>query len=164
MQIGILSDIHDNILNLRKALQVLQGVPVLLCCGDLCSPFIVDELGKGFAGGDVHIVFGNNDGDLFRITTKAAAYPHLHLHGELCDIEVGGQRVAMNHFDEIARGLAESMTYDVVCFGHNHQSEISRVGQTLLINPGEVFGGLTGRSTCARYDTDTREAHHLQIV
>lgn len=164
MQIGIISDIHDNISNLRKALVMLKDVSVLLCCGDLCSPFIVDELGKGFAGGDIHVVFGNNDGDLFRLTTKAANYSHLYLHGELCDIELGGQRVAMNHFDEIARAIAGSTVYDVVCFGHNHQLELTQVGGTLLINPGEVFGGLTGRATCARYDTDSRQAHHLEIA
>ena len=41
MQVGIIADIHDHISNLGKALRALDCVDVLVCCGDLCSPFIV---------------------------------------------------------------------------------------------------------------------------
>ena len=72
MQIGILSDIHDNISALRRALEQLQHTHALLCCGDLCSPFIINELGQNYSR-DIHIVFGNNDGDLFRIAQNSRA-------------------------------------------------------------------------------------------
>lgn len=163
MQIGIISDIHDHIINLRKALHMLQRADALICCGDLCSPFIVDELAKGFPAKDVHIIFGNNDGDAYRITTKAAGYQHLKLYGEFCELELGGKRIAVNHFDNISRALAKSDAYDVVCFGHNHQFEISQEGNTLLINPGEIFGGLTGSATFSIYDTDIHEASHYEV-
>ena len=50
MKIGILSDIHDNIWNLRAALEGLGEADALICCGDLCSPFVVGLLGEGFPG------------------------------------------------------------------------------------------------------------------
>src|SRR5262249_62381862 len=68
MLIAILSDIHDNIPKLRAAIEHIQRVDALLCGGDLCSPFIVDELAR--FPGPIHVVFGNNDADLFRITQK----------------------------------------------------------------------------------------------
>lgn len=162
MKIGILSDIHDNIPQLRKALAALSDCEALICCGDLCSPFIVKELGGGFAG-PIHVVFGNNDGDLFRITSNAAAWSQITLHGELAELELSGRRIAVNHFDNIGRFLAKSGRFDLVCYGHNHQFEIRTDGACLVVNPGEVFGGLTGRSTCVRYDTGAGTAECVEL-
>ena len=164
MQIGIISDIHDNIWKLSAALQKLRNVNVILCCGDLCSPFNISRLGENFEG-DIHIVFGNNDGDLFRISQQAKNYPNLHLHGEFADLELGGQRIAMIHFDNVARELARSGRFDLVCCGHNHQFEISQSGSALLINPGEIMGGLSqGKiSSFAIYDTEKNEAEKVEV-
>lgn len=157
MLVGILSDIHDNLIALRKALSQLQEADVLLICGDLCSPFIVNELGKGFTK-DTHIVFGNNDGDLFRITKNSQTFPHIQLHGEMAELELDGCRFGLNHYDTIGRVFADSGRYDVVCFGHNHQFEISQVQNTVVVNPGEILGGLTGTSSYVTFNTNSREA------
>ncbi len=157
MLVGILSDIHDNLSALQKALRQLQHADVLLFCGDLCSPFVINELGKSF-NKDIHIVFGNNDGDLFRITKNSQAFPHIHLHGEMAELELGGCKFGLNHYDNIGRVFADSGRYDVVCFGHNHTFEISEVKNTTIINPGEILGGLTGVSSFVTFDTETREA------
>ena len=53
----------------------------------------------------------------------------------------------------IAAGLAASDRYDLVWCGHSHRAAEERVGDTLLINPGEVMGRF-GRSTYVLYDTD----------
>ena len=138
MRIGILSDIHDHLANLATAIAFLKDreAETLICCGDLCSPFVVDEL-KKFAG-PVHIVFGNNDADLFRITRKCDQ--RVQAHGEMLEIELGGRKVAVNHFDNIARPIAHSGLYDLVCFGHNHRISLARFGQTLAVNPGPIMG------------------------
>ncbi len=138
MNVAILSDIHDNLWNLQSALQAAQYADVLLCCGDLCSPFVLDELAR--FPRPVHIVFGNNDADLYRITTKASKFPNCHLHGELFETVLDGKRFAVNHFDYLARPLAKSGSYDVVCFGHNHELEIAHSGECRLINPGPIMG------------------------
>ncbi len=139
MRIAILSDIHDNVWKLAAALDRAAGADAMICCGDLCSPFIVHQLGRGFAG-PIHVVFGNNDGDLFRITANARRYPQIQIHGELFQGEFDGRRVAANHYDGIARTLAASGRFEVVCYGHNHVFEIARVGETLTINPGAIMG------------------------
>jgi putative phosphoesterase len=169
MRVAILSDIHDNVWNLAAALGSLQDADVLLCCGDLCSPFIVHQMGRGFAG-PMHVVFGNNDADLFRITMNARKYPHIQLHGEIFRGEFGGRRFAMNHFDAIARPLAASGEFDVVCFGHNHNFEIARIGAALAINPGPIMGAAFDAngesrdvpSTYVIYDSESDVATGLQ--
>lgn len=168
MKIAILSDIHDHLWNLQAAIGSVQYADALICCGDLCSPFVVDELAK--FPRDIHVVFGNNDADLFRITTKAAAAGRVKLYGELFTAEFGGRRFAVNHFDYIARPIAHSGDYDVVCFGHNHQFEIGRHVRTLLINPGPIMGAKFSSGkwedvapTFAVYDTDRDRAEAFAI-
>lgn len=168
MKLAIFSDIHDNLWNLRAALQSAQSADVLLCCGDLCSPFVIDELVK--FKGDIHIVFGNNDADLYRITAKAASHANCHLHGELFETVFDGKRFAVNHFDYLARPLAKSGSYDVVCFGHNHELEISHAGACLLINPGPLMGAKFTSGwedvapTFVIYDTTSDSADTISVA
>ncbi len=168
MKIGILSDIHDNIWSLAAALKGLQEAEALICCGDLCSPFIIGLLAEGFPDRPIHIVFGNNDADLFRITNNAKKYAHVHLHGEFFQGEFGGKRFAVNHFDNLARPIAASGQYDVVCCGHNHIYKIEPVGHTLSINPGAIMGYNPGPkqdipSTFVIYDTVTDLAQGYRV-
>ena len=170
MRLAILSDIHDNVWKLAGALDRARGADAMICCGDLCSPFIVHQLGRGFAG-PIHVIFGNNDGDLFRITANAAQYPHIKIHGEMLRGEFAAKRIAANHYDNIARAIAASGEYDVVCYGHNHVYDVSRVGRTLAINPGAIMGATfapdgsraDAPSTFVIYDTILDEAKRLEV-
>jgi len=171
MRLAVLSDIHDNIWKLAAALDAVRGADALICCGDLCSPFVVHQLGRGFSG-PVHIVLGNNDGDLFRITQNARGYSHLRIHGEFFRGELGGRQVAAVHYDSLARPLIASGEFDLVCFGHNHIYEVSRAGRTLAVNPGAIMGSAFGPDGAPReapssfvlYDTETAAACGYQIV
>ena len=161
MKIAVISDIHDHVINLQKAIGLFNEVDSVLCCADLCSPFVLNLLAEGFTK-DIHIVFGNNDGDTFRITKNATAYPHVKLYGELFKMEIAGKQFAMNHYPEIGRELAASQHFDVVCYGHDHQFYKDFVGKTLLINPGTLMGynPLTKSNvavTYGIYDTDTSQ-------
>lgn len=162
MKIAIISDIHDHRKKLGNALTRVQHADKIICCGDLCSPFIIKDLASGFSG-PIHIVFGNNDGDLFRITEVASDFEHVHLHGEIADLLIDNQRFAVTHFDNIGRMLATSNAFDVVCFGHTHKYEVSYDDKTLRINPGEIMGELTGMSSFVVYDTQNREVTRYQV-
>jgi uncharacterized protein len=168
MKVAILSDIHDNVWNLATALEALGDADALICCGDLCSPFVLEQLADGFTG-PTHIVFGNNDGDLYRIAEKASKRDHVHLHGAFFEGELGGQRFAVNHYPEIALPVAESGRYDVVCYGHNHDYKIETLDKTLAINPGTLLG-YSARTkgdvdaTFVIYDTAARRAQGYKIV
>ena len=45
MKLAILSDIHDALDSLSLALERATSCDVLLCCGHLCSPFVIHHLG-----------------------------------------------------------------------------------------------------------------------
>lgn len=168
MRIAILSDIHDNLWNLAAALDAIKDADALICCGDLCSPFVIDELTRFER--DIHIVFGNNDADLYRITAKAVKRPNCHVHGELFQATFDGRRFAVNHFDYLARPMAKSGDYDVVCFGHNHEFEISQERSCLLINPGPIMGAKFSsgewedvEATFVVYDTGSNTAEGFMV-
>ena len=111
----------------------------------------------------VHIVWGNNDGDTFLIGRVAAGFPNVELHGQLAEIELGGMRVAANHYPEIARGLARSGLYDLVCYGHDHLRFEGKEGECLLLNPGELMG-MKAVSSLAVVETATRKVSWIDLA
>jgi putative phosphoesterase len=146
MILTILSDIHDHVWNLKKALEMpeFQNTDALLFCGDLCAPFIIKLLGQAYSK-PMHLVLGNNDGDVAAITQVMKQHPHMHLHGEYFRGKFNGKTVAMNHYPDKARELADLASYDLVCYGHNHTLKEEQIGPTLMLNPGAVMGFHGGR-------------------
>lgn len=161
MRIAVLSDIHDNIWQLESVLSRVRGADALIFCGDFCAPFTLTQLAQGFTG-PVHVVWGNNDGDKWLLTRNATAAGNVTLHGELAELELGGRKIAANHYPHIARHLAESGNYDAVMYGHDHTAHLEHLGSTLLLNPGEVMGRF-GRTTFAWYDAATGQAEIVTV-
>ncbi len=162
MRIAVISDSHDNIWKLAKAMPHLEAADVVLHCGDLISPFMIARLIKGTGGKPVHVVWGNNDGDKRLLTELAASAENIHLHGDFAEIELDGLKVVLNHYPKIARALAESGRYDLVCYGHDHIAHEEWIGETLLLNPGELMG-LNGRSTLALYNTASKQVAFVDL-
>lgn len=164
MIIGVCSDIHDNIWALERALPHMDEAEVLVFCGDFCAPFTLVQLAEGAGDRPLHVVWGNNDGDRHLLTSKAAGFEHATVHGELARIELGGMRIAVNHYPDIAIGLADSGQYDLVLYGHDHvaHEEIREVSGCLLLNPGEIMGRL-GAPSLSLVDSDSRTARSIAL-
>jgi hypothetical protein len=160
MRIAVISDTHDNLTSLDQVLPDLDKADLVLHCGDLISPFVVARLGS--LSLPVHVIFGNNDGDQRLLTLAAQQAGNVHVHGQYFEQTVDGLTIAMNHYPEIARPLAEGPRYDLVCYGHDHQAHESRLGETTLLNPGELLG-LKGRRTYAIFDTHDRTVHWKEL-
>ncbi len=167
MKIAILSDSHDNIVNIHKALDFLkkEGIKTMIHCGDVCAPSTLKELSKKFDG-KINIIFGNVDGDHFRSTRLAdTKLKNVLLYGELGEIELDGKKIAFTHLPKFARGLAMTGDYDIVFYGHSHKpweetinlpnnpSTRLRAGKKVqLANPG-TLAGMFYKATFAIYDT-----------
>jgi putative phosphoesterase len=162
MKIGIISDTHDNLWRLEEAIPHLQQTEAVIHCGDLISPFMVHSLGKGMAGKPVHMVWGNNDGDKRAVSKVAEGYEGFHIYGEFADLQLGDLRIAVNHFPEIGRSLAQSDLYGLVCYGHDHTAYNDMIGKTLLLNPGEIMG-LFGTSSFVILETKTMVFEQITI-
>ncbi len=165
MRIGILGDTHDHMPNISKAVDLLNRTAdgLFLHTGDFISPFVIPVL-AGFEG-TVIGVFGNNDGDRDLLNTRCCESGNVRIEGNFFEMECDGLRIALLHGHEKAllADLIESGLFDLVIHGHTHRASVSTRGRTLVINPGEVCGYLTGSPSCALYDTRSREGAILSL-
>ncbi len=142
MKFAIVSDTHDNIKNFLKIIDFLnkEKIATILHCGDICNQEIMDEAVKSFKG-KIYYVHGNGDYELPELPEKM-------------EIQLGGKKIFINHYPEIAKKAAESGKYDLVFYGHTHKPWEEKVGKCRLVNPGEV-AGQRYKPTFALYDTET---------
>ncbi len=152
MRIGVLADSHDNVIKIRAAVKLFsqKKVEYVLHAGDFVAPFAIEPL-RGL-GCPLISVFGNNDGE--RLGLAARIREIGEVHDFLASVNIGGRSVAVVHYPELAEPLSRSGDFDLVVFGHTHKVEHRRE-QSLLLNPGEVGGWLTGRSTAAVVELQT---------
>ena len=162
MPIAILSDIHDNLAALEKALALFEANSVenVLFCGDFCSPIPSRTLAS--YKGNVYAIFGNGDGDRFAIAGVAAQNPNFHVMGEWAELELDGRKIALTHYPIYAQAFARTGDYDLVCSGHTHEKHLEQFGNTLWVNPGEILGWKTD-PTCALYHPKKHEVEFLTL-
>lgn len=102
MRVAIMSDSHDNIWNMRKAVEIVKGrqAGLLIHCGDFIAPFMLKEL--DLAGIPVHGVFGNNDGDQYTLTRMAfSMLNNITLHGLSGQVDIEGFIIGFTHYADM---------------------------------------------------------------
>jgi len=161
MKIGLISDTHENMTKIRRAVELFnrEKVEVVLHAGDIISPITADHfqgLNSRFIG-----VFGNNDGDRLYLRQRFRRIGKIHV--DKYEGRLGGKRFLLIHQPDMLEPLAASGAYDVIVYGHTHRWEISRHGGTLVINPGEAGGWITGKATVVLLDTETMEARLVRL-
>lgn len=161
MNIGLISDSHDHVSNIQKAVSYFKKIEVttVLHAGDYCSPFTIEH----FKGLNLHGIFGNNDGDRFLLMKKFAAID-AELHGDFYETGFDQLKIALYHgtYSGITASLEKSGNYDVVISGHTHQPNLENVGPTLSINPGSVHG-FDADAMVATLDTETRIVNFKEL-
>ncbi|MCJ7422658.1 metallophosphoesterase [Candidatus Bathyarchaeota archaeon] len=165
MLVGLVADTHDCLPMVDKAVRRLndEKVETVLHAGDYVSPFVIPrfkELEAKLVG-----VFGNNDGDHELLKKRFSENEKLEMRGYFAAVTIDSVKIALLHGSdrELLKTLVESENFEVVVHGHTHNAETWRKGKTLVVNPGEVCGYLSGRSTIALLNTSEREAKILDL-
>ncbi|MDD1671482.1 MAG: metallophosphoesterase [Methanomicrobiales archaeon] len=163
--VGLLADTHDHLPMVRAAVRVLnhEGVELVLHAGDFIAPFVIPELMKlraQFVG-----VFGNNDGDRELLKKKASERDRFEIRGGFASISLNGIQIALlhGHEQDLLKSLQQGGAFDLVVYGHTHRIDTTQHGKTMVVNPGEVCGYLTGTSTVAIFDTSTTEIDIVEL-
>lgn len=162
MKVCLLSDSHDQRALLAAAVAdaKARGAEVVLHAGDVVAPSTLSVLEP--MGLPVHVVHGNNAGDLYVLSRMVARRGSvLRYHGADADLDLGGRRVFVVHYPHYARGMASLGDWDLVCCGHSHRGVIERVpnvrgGTTVLVDAGTV-GGVGAPPTYVLGDLATLE-------
>jgi predicted phosphodiesterase len=107
-------------------------------------------------------IFGRNDGDPEGLKAHAAAGVGTELYESPHSFDVSGSRILLVHdLGEVNKRSIDA--HDIVVHGLTHRQETVTRGKTLLINPGEACGWLSGRCTAALLDLDTKQVEILTL-
>lgn len=159
MLVGIFSDTHDHLDNLRRAVALFneRGCETVLFAGDLVSTFAVPPLRELKC--PLLACFGDNEGNRvgiiggFQILGEIKQGPAFY---QLAD----GTRVLLAHMPSQLREA--DFEYDLTVYGHTHKPDVRRDQQgRLVINPGETSGWTYGQPTVAILETTSQ---HVEIV
>lgn len=160
MNLGILSDTHDQFTRCEHAVKLLQtaGAEAIVHCGDIIEPSIITIC----AALPCYFVLGNNDADNYPHLKKVArevGAVFLDLGGV---VTLGGKRVAITHghlTSEVRKLMA--MHPDYLLSGHTHMAEDRMVDGTRRINPGALHRARN--FTVAVLDLDLEELTSIGV-
>ena len=167
MKIAVVSDTHDNISAIDKFLEIAEEEKLryVFHLGDIISPFTL----KKFLGFKYYGVYGNNDGEKLLLKKISDELGFL-LEESPLSLELFGKNFLLLHgfgsiekTGNIVNSFAKSGDFDYVLYGHTHRVDNRRFGKTIVLNPGELCGYLTGRKTFAVIDLDNNSVEIREI-
>ena len=135
MEIGIVSDTHDDLRAVARADDLFAGrADVVVHCGDLVSPFAAAAFDGDY---DFHAVAGNNEGEPALVDAVEDVGTH---HGECAALALDGLDVAVYHGTGslLVDALVDCGAYDYVFHGHTHRRVHEETDGTVRINPGGI--------------------------
>lgn len=159
--IGILSDSHDNLDMIRRAVSLFRSADcrLVIHAGDIVAPFAAAELAK--ADIPVHAVFGNCDGERAGLVRSFEAF------GEIREgpwsFEHAGLTILVTHIEDSRLTAADRTAWDLLVCGHTHKAEVRKEDNRMIVNPGETCGWVSGIGTVALFDPVKRIAEIVPL-
>ena len=159
MRIGVVSDTHNNLKNVRRIIELFNAAAVdrVIHTGDITQAKTIEvfsQLDAPMSG-----VFGNNDQERTSLEAAIERYgfefyePPLQLCWDDRDIIVVHDPL---EFD----GHLSNQT--IALHGHTHRYRKEKIDGTLFFNPGESAGMMEGRNAIGIVDLETISAEiHL---
>jgi len=193
MKLGLVSDIHCNLPALEYALGLLSDCDELICAGDINYQYrFSNAVVSLLRDRGVRSIVGNHDNTILHApghplrespTIDPSCFAFLKGLPERLELEYGEVRVAVFHgapwdtpratsccyvYPEDARLLARLGEVDAnyVVLGHTHRAFSSRVGSTLVVNPGSCGEprDASGTYSCAALDIISGEVEIRPFV
>lgn len=142
MRIGVVSDTHNNLTNVRRIVELFNeaGVERVVHTGDITQPRTLEIFANLAA--PLFGVFGNNDQERDGLDA-AARELDFHFVDPPLGLEWAGRRLVVVH-DPLELDRFDPQDYDVILHGHTHRQTISYEGDQLTFNPGECAGMIQG--------------------
>lgn len=164
MKVAIISDVHNNTVNLKRVLDYCAGnkVEKMICCGDLASLETLDFLNDNFIG-EIFFTFGNMDNDFLKnYFFLDNEFKRTKIFKEVGEAEIEGKKVAFVHFPRVAKRLCHTRKYDFVFYGHSHKPWTEKIINCTMLNPGNVAGEIYP-ATFAVWETNEDKIELIRI-
>ncbi|MGD1837298.1 MAG: metallophosphoesterase [Nitrososphaeraceae archaeon] len=167
-KIGILSDTHDDLNNVREAIKLFNDVRVkyVIHAGDYVFPGLILEFRNLKPSIKLIGVLGNNDGESIGILNNFMKV-NGDLMGTFGELKIDGLLIGIYHGtnNTLKTALINSHYYDVFICGHTHIKDTTRIGKTQILNPGSTHPQLQNDINLKNtypavivFDTITKEA------
>jgi len=156
MILAIISDLHDNLVNLEKCLNWCKEnkIAKIICLGDITNIETINYLSNNFKG-EIFLVRGNIE--LYE-EAELESYQNINYGGETKIIQIDNLNIGLCHEPQkIKKILAEAKEkIDFIFYGHTHKPWLEKDGATMIVNPGNLSGTFH-EATFAYLDTTTRK-------
>jgi len=134
MNIGIISDTHDDLSILKNAIKIFneRKVEYVIHAGDYVFPGVVKEFRN--LNGKLIGVLGNNDGEKLGLAKNFQEIGGV-LHGEFCNLELDNLKIAIYHgtSNEMTEAIISSQLYDLIIHGHTHKKRDDKIRDVLVL-------------------------------
>lgn len=158
MKIAIISDIHDNITNLKKFLNWCkeENVIEIICCGDVTNGKTLQFLADNFSG-TIYLIRGNLE---IYDESQVEKYKNIKYYGRFGIADIENIKVGLCHEPWYLDKVLDKSA--IVFYGHTHRPWIEERKGKKIINPG-TLGGVFTKGSFATWDTENN-AIDLKLV
>lgn len=129
--------------------------------GDLIAPHGRVVLEK--FNGKVKFVWGNNEAERVGMTRKFGDSSKMELCGGIFEGTLDKLKFFMNRCPRFVELAAKSGEFDVRIYGHTHNYRDETIGETILLNSGEIQGFATGVPGFVIFDTGTASIERIKL-
>lgn len=154
MRIVIIADIHDNIVNLDKALAWCtdNNIESLICAGDVTNSDTLKHIANEFKG-NIFLIRGNME---VYEEKEIKKYSNIKYYGRFGIAEIASKKVGLCHEPSFINELLKQDKCDFIFYGHTHKPWLEDRKGTLIINPG-TLGAVFQRASFSVWDTETNK-------
>ena len=163
MRIGVVGDTHDRASNVERIIDLFREARIerVVHTGDVTGPAVLAQFAQ--LGVPMTGVFGNNDHASRQNLEAEARRFGMDFALPPRTLEWAGRRILVVHDPEDAPPSSAAGEIDLILHGHTHRHRHERYGTTLIFNPGECAGFLSGHNAVGLVDLVTLEAERLRF-
>jgi len=159
MKFLIISDIHDNLVNLEKCLSWGrgQGINQVICCGDVVNSETLAYLARNL--NNIYLVRGNLE---IYDEAELKKYKNIKYLGRFGVFELDDKTVGLCHEPWYIKSVLDKKPCQIVFYGHTHEPWLKEKNGVVEVNPG-TLGGVFSKATFAVWDSVSGQAE-LKIL
>ena len=161
MLVGVVSDTHNNIKNIKKIICLFNGeqVDLVIHTGDISKA----ETLRNFSELDAPLVgvFGNNDRVEEGLKEVCEEYNFKFQEPPL-SLTLENKKIAVFHEPDLIKDyIKEHKDIDLILYGHTHRHKEEKIDKTVYFNPGESAGSMEGKSALGIVNLNNLEIRRI---